>query len=86
MVFWIFFFFFCQKPDKFLVTIDVGKEDRMELSSVFSTGCASHWEQGKEGATAIMDQRDGGCWPACICWNSFALGRRGCMVLQPDCS
>lgn len=26
------FFFFCQKPDKFLATIVIGKEDRMELA------------------------------------------------------
>lgn len=53
VVLYIYFFFnfFCQKPDKFLVTIHIGKKDRMELVSVFSTGCASPWEQGKEGAT-----------------------------------
>ena len=44
------YFYFWQKPDKFLATIDIGKEDRMELASVFSAGCASRWEQGKEGA------------------------------------
>lgn len=55
---------FWQNPDKFLATIDVGKEDRIELGSVVSAGCAS---RGRKGLRAARDQghlclgRDGGC-------------------------
>lgn len=81
-----FFFFFWQKPDKFLATIEVGKKDRMELVSVFSTGCASHRGRGRKGLWAIGDRRDGGCWSACIAsagTGGFIIGKRGCTVSVP---
>lgn len=57
-------FFFWQKPDTFLATIDTGKKDRMEFGSVFSTGCASRREQGKEGATGCCGSEG---WRLLIC-------------------
>lgn len=79
--------FFWQKSDKFLVTIDVGKKDRMELATVFSTGCASRREQGKEGAMGCYGSEG---WRLLVCpyplsagTGGFAIGKRGCMVPDP---
>lgn len=62
----------------------------MELASVFSTGCASRWEEGKEEATGHYGS-EARRLLACLHRLSagtggFALGRRGCMVRYPDCS
>lgn len=59
----------------------------MELASVFSTGCASCWEQGKEEATGSEAQRLLACLHCLSAGKrGIALGRRGCMELHPDCS
>lgn len=70
-------FFFWQKPDKFLATIDIGKKDRMELASVFSTGCASRREQGKEGATGRYGSEG---WRLLVCLHRLSAGGGGFAV------
>lgn len=68
---------FWQEPDKFLATIDVGKEDRIGLASVVSAGCAC---RGRKGLRAAWDQghlclgRDGGCQRGALRMR-FSLGK-----------
>lgn len=59
----------------------------MELASVFSTGCASCREKGKEGATGRNGSEG---WRLLVCLHclsagtgGFAIGKKGCTVLVP---
>lgn len=52
---------------------------------MFSTGCASRWEQGKEGATGHYGAEG---WRLLACLHHLsalgaALGRRGCSLTVP---
>lgn len=62
-------YFFCQKADKFLVTIDIGKKDRMELASALHWVCLLPGE-GKEGATGFYRSEG---WRLLVCLHHLSL-------------